>query len=276
VAAIALATASLTKTFLPRVRALVDVTLAIPEGRVVALVGPNGAGKSTLIRCWAGFERPSRGTATVLGVNPERAHGQTALVPQQPALYRSLTVGDHIGLAAHARPSFAASVVMDRLRKVGVESQRKVGDLSGGQRSQLALSLAIGVGAKVVLLDEPVASLDPLARQEFLQELGSIAAEGGRTVLLSSHIVSDIAKVCDWLIVLAGGRVLLSDDLNDVVARHVVARAAVAGSRAVGLTITDGPDNVVLELKERQLLPPPVTRPATLEDVVLAYLSASR
>jgi ABC-2 type transport system ATP-binding protein len=144
--------------------------LTIDGAGVTALVGPNGAGKSTLIKAWVGLERPSRGSVAVLGADPQRdrrtAAARVGYVPQTPALYGGLTVADHLSLATSLRPSFDRSLAAARLEELGLPQGVRIGELSGGQQAQVGLALAVGTRAPVLLLDEPLASLDPLARRD--------------------------------------------------------------------------------------------------------------
>jgi ABC-2 type transport system ATP-binding protein len=257
----------------------VDLDVAVPEGRVAALVGPNGAGKTTLIRCWAGFERPNSGTVRVHGQDPARRSAdqpRVAVVAQQPALYPTLPVDYHLGLAAQAVPTFDRPATLARLERHGIEARRTAGSLSGGQRAQLSLSLALGLGAKVLLLDEPTASLDPLARREFLEELGRLRDAQGTTILLSSHVLGELADVCDWLILIGQGRLAIAGDIETILAEHAVADPdTIPQARAIGPLpgAAGGKQLVRLEAGGPE---PPQARRATLDDVVLGYLGTVR
>ena len=173
----ALETRSLTKRYRTRRRAALDgVDLVIPAGGVVALVGPNGAGKSTLIRCFLGFEQPTGGAALVHGCDSRRdraaALGHVGYVGQRPGLYGGLTVADHLEMASTYRPGFDLAGATARVTGLGLDPTAKVSELSGGEQAQLALTIAIATGADVLLLDEPLAALDPLARQTSLPSFG--------------------------------------------------------------------------------------------------------
>lgn len=256
--------------------ALQDVDLAIPRGGITALVGPNGAGKSTLMRSWVGFERPTRGSVRVGGIDPQSdragALSQVGYVSQSTVLYRGLTVAEHLDLAASLRRGFDAELARRRLQELVIPLSQKAGSLSGGQAAQVALCLALGTHAKVLLLDEPLASLDPLARHDFLNVLLAAVREHGATVLLSSHIVSDVEAVCDQLVVLGFGRVTLQSPIKQAVAEH---RIVPAGSASVAQTVATftrpGSEPTALIRSSDPALPPP-----TLEDVVMGYLSAAR
>ncbi len=256
--------------------ALRDVDLAIAPGTITALVGPNGAGKSTLIRSWLGFEGLSGGSVRIAGVDPARdraaAIAAVGYVSQSTALYRGLTVGDHLALAGTMRRGFDAASAEDRLAQLGIPLDQKAGTLSGGQGAQVSLCIALGTGAPVLLLDEPLASLDPLARHDFLTLLVSAVRERGATALLSSHIVSDVEAACDQLVVLGGGRVTLQAPIADAVAGHRLAPAGAAPTQETVATFArPGGEVVALIRSADSTLPVP-----TLEELVMGYLSAAR
>ncbi len=216
-----------------------DVSLTVPGGSITALVGPNGAGKSTLIRACLGFERPDEGRVLVAGVDPQRdrarAVGSVGYVPQGVALYRGLKIDDHLDLARVSRPTFDRDHALARIHDVGLSGNRPIGDLSGGEQAQVSLALALGTRAPVLLLDEPLANLDPLARRDFLTVLVEDVRANGSTVLLSSHIVTDVEQACDRLVVLSGGRLLLDRDVASARAEHrTVDAAALDGRAAIG------------------------------------------
>jgi ABC-2 type transport system ATP-binding protein len=210
-----------------RVTALTECTVTVPEGRVSALVGPNGAGKTTLLRMLAGLARPTGGTACVLGGAPRQAPAflaEIGFLAQEIPLYRRLSAEDHIRIGAHMNGRWDASLVRTQLAELSIPLDQRVGTLSGGQRAQVALALTLGKRPRLLLLDEPVAALDPLARQNFLATLTSTvaAAEGGLTVMMSSHLVTDLERVCDHVILLAGSRVQLCGDIDTLLAEHKV------------------------------------------------------
>ncbi len=279
-AAPALAVRGLVKRY-GRQPALRGLDLVIDEPGLIALVGPNGAGKSTLIKAWVGLERPSAGHVAIRGIDPwrepARAIALVGYVPQSPALYEGFTVADHLALALSLRRGFDRPYAERRLRELGVPLDQRAGQLSGGQRAQLGLALALATRARVLLLDEPLASLDPLARREFLHILVDAVRAEGSTALLSSHVVTDIEQACDRLVVLGNGRKLLDAGIADALERHAV--CPVGASVPVDATLMGA-----FETAERarvQLwrlgdawsyaLPR-----ATLEEVVLGYLAASR
>src|SRR5437764_5356507 len=204
--------------------ALRDCSLELATGSVSALVGPNGAGKTTLLQLAVGLSRPSAGSVTVLGHSPltdaQSLLPRIGFVAQEHPLYRGFTVSDTLKLGRKLNPSWDESAALARIEHLGLPLGQKVGKLSGGQQAQIALTLALAKRPEVLLLDEPVASLDPLARREFLQSVMEAVAETGMTVVLSSHIVADLERVCDHLVILSQARPLLIGAIDDVVASH--------------------------------------------------------
>lgn len=262
--------------------ALDDVSIELARGSISALVGPNGAGKTTLLRIWVGFEQATSGRAAVLAADPwrerDRVTAHVGYIAQQPSLYGRLSAQEHLDLALHLRPGFDRAGAARRLERLRIDPTARADHLSGGQQAQLGLVIALGTRAEVLLLDEPLASLDPLARREFLSLLLETSRELDATTVLSSHVVSDIPAVCDRLIVLAGGRVLLHDTVQGALDTHRVAgrsddlpRPGVVGSFAD----VNG-DGVVLLRSHEPVASHPGARAATLEEVVLGYLSAAR
>src|ERR1039457_3820988 len=208
-----------------RVTALSDCSITVPEGRISALLGPNGAGKTTLLRFVAGLARPSSGDIAVLGSTPGQDPGFLAdigFLAQEIPLYRRFTAEDHIGVGAHLNPRWDGASVRQRLKSLDIPLDQAVGTLSGGQRAQVGLALTLAKRPRLLLLDEPVAALDPLARRHFLATLADAVAVGGLTVVLSSHLVADLERVCDHLILLAASRVQLCGDIDTVLAEHQV------------------------------------------------------
>lgn len=261
----------LAKRYRRGVWALGGIDLAIPAGGITALVGPNAAGKSTLIKTWVGFERPTRGSVTVAGIDPVKdrsaALAHLGYVPQSPSLYDALSVDDHLDMAVQLRPGFDRAYAAERLAQLGIPLSAPARQLSGGQQAQVALALALGTRAEILLLDEPLASLDPLARREFLHILTDAVRSDGATALLSSHIVTDVEQACDNLIVLGVGRVLLNDSIRSALATHAISltpRPDAIGSFAEA-------DGSLLTLIRGT-----ADRAATLEEVVLGYLASGR
>jgi ABC-2 type transport system ATP-binding protein len=204
-------------------QALTDCTLEIPPGHVVGLVGPNGAGKTTLLKIACGMLAPTTGRIEVLGEQPaaDPEHlARVGYVAQDTPIYANLSVADHLTLGAKLNPRWDAALAQARIDQLGLDRKQKAGKLSGGQRAQLALTLAVAKRPELLILDEPVASLDPLARRDFLRHLMESVAENDTSVVLSSHLVSDLERVCDYLIVLVSSRVQLAGETDDLLAQH--------------------------------------------------------
>jgi ABC-2 type transport system ATP-binding protein len=263
--------------------ALADCTLSIPAGHVVGLVGPNGAGKTTLLSIATGMLAPSAGTVEVLGGRPAAGPGQLARVgylAQDAPVYAGLTVADHLKLGAHLNPGWDAELARDRIERLDLDPWQKAATLSGGQRAQLALTLAVAKRPELLILDEPVASLDPLARREFLQNLMEAVAEQGLSVVLSSHLVADLERVCDYLIVLVRSRVRVAGPVEELLARHHLLSgprrdpgSLPDGMQVISASHTDVQSTLLVRTSGPVLDPAWVVSEVTLEDLVLAYLS---
>jgi ABC-2 type transport system ATP-binding protein len=204
--------------------ALRDCTLEIPAGAVTALVGPNGAGKTTLLQMAVGLRRPSAGTVRVLGCDPQRDAREllprVGFVAQDHPLHRGFTVAETLRLGRELNPTWDDELARLRLERLDLSLDQRIGKLSGGQQAQVALTLALAKRPELLLLDEPVASLDPLARREFLTALMEAVSEGGLTVVLSSHLLADLERVCDHIVILSHARTQLAAPIDDVVASH--------------------------------------------------------
>jgi ABC-2 type transport system ATP-binding protein len=201
--------------------ALRECTLEIPAGRVAALVGPNGAGKSTLLNLAVGLTAPSAGEVTVLGGHPAgspAALDGIAFVAQDTPLYRNLTVADMIYVTRSLNRRFDQRYACGRLDDLGIPPKRKAGKLSGGQQAQLALTLALARRPRLLVLDEPVAMLDPVARHDFMATVLAATADDGVSVLLSSHVLTELERVAGYLVLLARGRVRLAGDIGHLLA----------------------------------------------------------
>ncbi|HET7015394.1 MAG TPA: ABC transporter ATP-binding protein [Streptosporangiaceae bacterium] len=276
-------TRGLTKRY-RRVTALSDCSITVPQGRISALVGSNGAGKTTLLRLLSGLAKPTSGEAAILGGVPRQDPAflaEIGFLAQEIPLYRRLTAEDHIGIGAHLNPRWDGESARDRLRELNIPLDAAVGTLSGGQRAQVALALTLAKRPKVLLLDEPVAALDPLARRHFLGTLADAVARGGLTVVLSSHLVADIERVCDHLILLSASRVKICGDIEAMLAEHRV----LVGPRKDTAAIARNHRIVQTERTPRQTtmlvrLNGPVADPeweaadVSLEELVLGYMGA--
>jgi ABC-2 type transport system ATP-binding protein len=204
--------------------ALRDCTLEIPARSVTALVGPNGAGKTTLLQLAVGLIQPSAGQVRVLGVAPREdavsVLPRVGFVAQDHPLHRGFTVRETLKLGRKLNPNWDEHGALERIEQLGLPPEQKIRELSGGQQAQVALTLALAKGPDLLLLDEPVASLDPLARRDFLNAVMEVVTETGVTVVLSSHIVTDLERVCDHLVILSHGRTQLTASIDDVLASH--------------------------------------------------------
>jgi ABC-2 type transport system ATP-binding protein len=203
--------------------ALRDCTLAIPAGKVVGLVGPNGAGKTTLLHLAVGLLEPTSGTIEILGSRPAESPaqlGRVGFVAQETPTYATFSVADHLRLGSWLNPGWNSEQAERRIRELGLDPGQRVGKLSGGQRAQLALTLAIAKRPELLILDEPVASLDPVARRDFLRGLMEVVAEHGVSVVVSSHLVADLERVCDHLVVLVDSRVQVEGEIEQLLASH--------------------------------------------------------
>jgi ABC-2 type transport system ATP-binding protein len=210
--------------------------MEVPAGRTVGLVGPNGAGKSTLLNLAAGMLRPTTGAIEVCGRRPASGMAEVGYVAQDTPLYARLSIADHLKLGARLNPGWDDVFAQARIAKLGLDLSQKAGTLSGGQRAQVALALGVAKRPSLLILDEPVAALDPLARSEFITSVREAVAEQSLSVVLSSHLVSDLERACDYLIVLVASRIVLAGDVDELMGRY---------------------------------------RPRSLEDLVLRYLGAS-
>ena len=262
--------------------ALADCTLDVPAGRVVGLVGPNGAGKTTLLNLAVGLLTPTSGAIEVLGDRPAAGPAQLAkvgFVSQDAPIYAGLTVEDHLRLGARLNPHWDDALARDRIARLGLDLKQRAGKLSGGQRAQLALTLGVAKRPELLMLDEPVASLDPLARREFLQDLMESVAEHELSVVLSSHLVSDLERVCDYLIVLVASRVQLAGEVETLLAAH----HRLTGERRDPATLPADQQVIAASHTDRQTTllvrtEAPIHDPAwtvdrlSLEDLVLAYM----
>jgi ABC-2 type transport system ATP-binding protein len=264
--------------------ALKDCAVAIPEGQLAALVGPNGAGKTTLLHILVGLTNATEGTAAVLGSQPvgsQEALDGIAFVAQDAPVYRGLTAGNMIRLARNLNRSFDPGYARARLAELGIPLDKKAAHLSGGQRAQLALTVALARRPRLLVLDEPLASLDPLARHDFMATVLAAMGEDGVSVLLSSHALAELERVADFLVLLTEGQVRVASGVDDLIASHRVLTGPTAGAGRLAQELTvvqerraeaqahllvraSGPDDPV----------PPgwEVHPVSMEELVLAYL----
>jgi ABC-2 type transport system ATP-binding protein len=262
--------------------ALTECTLSIPAGHVVGLVGPNGAGKTTLLNLATGMLAPTTGTIEVLGRRPAAGPAQLARVgylAQEAPVYAGLSIADHLRLGAHLNPGWDAALARRRVERLDLNPRQKAGKLSGGQSAQLALTLALGKRPELLILDEPVASLDPLARREFLQDLMETVAEQQVSVVLSSHLISDLERVCDYLIVLVDSRVRVAGPVDELLASHHLlsgerrdAGTLPTGMQLISASHTDRQSTLLVRTAGQIFDPAWTVSEVSLEDLVLAYM----
>jgi ABC-2 type transport system ATP-binding protein len=266
--------------------ALSDCTLSIPVGRVVGLVGPNGAGKTTLLNLATGMLGPTTGSIRVLGGAPGSGPAQLArvgYVAQDAPIYAGLSVADHLRLGAHMNPGWDADLADRRIRQLGLVAKQKGGTLSGGQRAQLALTLAIAKRPELLILDEPIASLDPLARREFLQVLMETTAEHDVSVIMSSHLVADLERISEYLVVLVDSRVQVAGEIDELLGSHQLLTGArrdpaamPANQHVITASHTDRQSTILVRCDEPILDPSWSVDQIDLEDLVLAYMGQAR
>jgi ABC-2 type transport system ATP-binding protein len=262
--------------------ALADCTLTIPAGHVAGLVGPNGAGKTTLISLATGMLAPTTGTVEVLGGRPAAGPGQLArvgYVAQDTPTYAGLSVADHLRLGAHLNPRWDAAMARARIEQLGLDPKQKAGKLSGGQRAQLALTVALAKRPELLILDEPIASLDPAARREFLQVLMNATAEQELSVVMSSHQVSDLERVSDYLVVLVASRVRIEGEVDGLLATHHLltgprrdAASLTASQQVITESHTGRQSTFLVRTSEAVIDPAWTVDPVSLEDLIVAYM----
>ncbi len=265
--------------------ALKDCTVEIPSGRICGLVGPNGAGKTTLLNLAVGLLAPTEGRIRVAGgapaAGPEQL-GKVGFVAQDTPTYEGLSVADHLRLGEAMNPTWDRDLASERVATLATDLKKKAGNLSGGQRAQLALTLAVAKRPELLILDEPVASLDPLARRDFLRSLTAYVAEVGVSVVLSSHLVADLERVCDYVVVLVQSRVQLAGDVDEMLATH----RRIVGPRRDPASLPSEQTVIEASHTDRQSTmlvrtSAPIHDPAwqveevSLEDVVLAYMGGT-
>ncbi len=263
--------------------ALREYSVQIPSGRVVALVGPNGAGKTTFLRLAMGLDIPSTGHIEVLGSVPQKQ--PTSVLPrlgflaQDRPIYKRFTVRDLFQLGQRLNPRWDNALARGRVDRFGIPLDRSVGRLSGGQQAQVALAMVLAKRPELLLLDEPVAGLDPLARREFLQNLMEAVAEDGLSVVLSSHIVSELERTCDYLLILAQGQIQVAGEIERLLDQHRImigprVEAQCQTDPAVlECSHTDRQTTLLVRIDGRSWGPYWEARDVSLEDLVLAYLA---
>ena len=279
----ALETTKLSKRY-GRTWALQDCTLSLPAGRVAALVGPNGAGKTTLLHLSMGLLEPTAGEVQVFGLSPTMQPGEAlprlGFVAQDHPLYKGFTVEELLTLGRRLNPRWDDALARARIELLSIPLNRRAGKLSGGQQAQVALVLALAKRPDLLLLDEPLSSLDPLARREFLRTLMDAVVETGLTVLLSSHIIGDLERVCDYLVILSASQVQLAGDIQEVARTHKRLigprqdEAAIASVHTVIETShTERQTTLLVRTNGPLFAPSWEVQDVSMEDIVLAYLS---
>ena len=263
--------------------ALRECTLAIPAGHVAALVGPNGAGKSTLLNLAVGMAEPTAGIVTVLGGRPAgspAALDGIAYVAQDTPLYKNLSAADMLHLTRNLNRRFDQPYAETRLAELGIPLKRKAGKLSGGQQAQLALTLALARRPRLLVLDEPMAMLDPIARHDFMASVMTAMAADGVSVVLSSHVLAELERVADYLILMSRGRVQMAGEVDDLLAGHrLLTGPAAEADRYAGSAVHVRRGGAQAHLLVRATAGDPVppgweAHPVGLEELALAYLRA--
>ncbi|MFG3047318.1 ABC transporter ATP-binding protein [Streptomyces sp. NPDC048241] len=257
--------------------ALRDCAFRLPAGRVCAVVGPNGAGKSTLFAIAAGLVPPTEGELRVLGTTPADARTRVGYVAQTKPLYPQLTVAETLRMGADLNPGHWDAAGAERIVAAGdLDPRARIRSLSGGQRTRVALALALGKRPELLLLDEPMADLDPLARHDLMGVLMGTAAEHGTTIAMSSHVVAEVVDSCDHLLLIGSGRVRLAGDIDDLLGAHLrVAGPAETGGLTGHTVVESRTTGRQLSALIRPTGPVPGdwrTETPTLEDLVLAHL----
>jgi ABC-2 type transport system ATP-binding protein len=267
--------------------ALRECTLAVPEGRVAALVGPNGAGKTTLLNLAVGLTDPTSGSVSVLGgrrAGSLAALDSIAFVAQNAPLYKNLSVGDMLHLTRNLNRYFDHPWAEARLAELDIPQQRKAGNLSGGQQAQLALTLALARRPRLLVLDEPMAMLDPVARHDFMARVMTAKDEDGLSVVLSSHVLAELERVADYLVLVSAGRLQVADEVDHLVARHRLLTGPADGAdrftERTGVVHGwrgEGQARLLIRTDESTFPVPPGWKehPVTLEELTLAYLRQS-
>jgi ABC-2 type transport system ATP-binding protein len=278
-----LRTKALTKRY--RRTALDNCTIDVPAGRVTGLIGQNGAGKSTLLTIAAGMLQPTSGSIEVCGGTPGSGREQlekVGFVAQDTPTYAQLTVAEHLRMGAALNRRWDAALAEKRVANLGLDLGQKAGTLSGGQRAQLALTLCVAKRPQLLLLDEPVAALDPLARRNFLSDLMEVVADTGMSVLLSSHLIADLERVCDHLVLLVAGQVRMAGDVEDLLASHHrltgprTAAVDLPVGRVLHTSHTERQTTLLVEHDSPPNHPLWTVSSVSIEDLVLAHMEAAQ
>ncbi len=262
--------------------ALSECTMTVPAGRVVALVGPNGAGKTTLLNIAAGLLAPTAGTVRVAGEPPDRRVDRIGYVAQDAPLWPRLRVTDVLEIGRCMNPRFDARLANARVRGLDIPLRSRISTLSGGQRAQVALTLVLAKRPDLLLLDEPLANLDPLARREFLTSMFAACADGGVAVLFSSHVIAELERICDYLIVLLEGHVRLAGDIDELRAGHRMVTGPAGWPLRTAAAVISASDiadrTVALVRADPGVVAGPGLDEAqpTFDELALGYLTASQ
>ncbi|HSX17370.1 MAG TPA: ABC transporter ATP-binding protein [Patescibacteria group bacterium] len=266
--------------------ALEQCNITVPVGRVSALVGPNGAGKSTLLKLLTGLSTASSGSSLIFNKPPSQTDeflGEIGYLAQEIPLYKQLTPGDHIAMGAHLNKRWDNKLITTRLSDLGIPLDKPVGKLSGGQRAQVALALALAKKPKLLLLDEPVAALDPLARHDFLSSLAQAVSDGGLTVVMSSHLLADLERVCDHVIVVATGKTQICDDIDTVLNEHRILvgprehASSLDGINVIHETHTAKQSTLLVRLtKDAKISKHWQQHEPNVEEIILAYMGQAK
>ena len=263
-----------------------DCSFEVPAGSVVGLVGPNGAGKTTLLALTVGLLAPTEGQVAVFG-EPSRAHtaqtlARVSYLAQDHPLYRGFTVADMLRFGRSLNPGWDQALAQGRMEALGIPLGRKIKALSGGQQAQVGLTLALAKRTPLLALDEPVASLDPIARVEFMRDVMAAVADTGLTVIIASHVIAELERLCDWLLVLTGGRLQLAGPVDGLLAGHALVTVprqtpdADLPGAVLSRTDSDRHSTILVVADEARVAAAPQpgwqTEPVGFEQLVLAYL----
>jgi ABC-2 type transport system ATP-binding protein len=268
--------------------ALKDCTISVPRGSVTALVGPNGAGKTSLLKLLVGLNSPSAGDVVVLGQSPSQSTSYLSSIgylAQEIPLYSQFTAADHFAIGKHMDVNWDNELAVKRLQELRIPLDRKVGKLSGGQRAQVGLAMALAKRPQLLLLDEPVAALDPLARMDFLTSLAQAVtdADGELTVVMSSHLLADLERVCDRVIILAAGETQLCENIEHTLETHKLLVGPKGqqpnndGYRVIKETHSPTATHLLVRLEQpKHNLPGWHIRNVDIEEIVLAYMGQNK